>query len=65
MLYLTRTEDIVGDLLSASLAWDNSPSDRVGDRVPLSILLSGECKLSSTAREPVLRSGLSNVSEYE
>lgn len=46
-LILTRVEENVGDLPTASLARDNSPSDRVGDSAPLSTLLLGESRLSS------------------
>lgn len=63
-LILTRVEENVGDLPTVSLARDNSPSERVGDRVPLSTLPSGESRVSSLYGELVLCSGLSNVSEY-
>lgn len=57
-------EEKVGERSLASLAWDNSPSDRVGDSGPLSRLRSGESRVSLFLGEVVLFSGLSNVSEY-
>lgn len=61
---LTHVDEKVGERSPASLAWDNSPSDRVGDSGPLSRLLSGESRVSLFLGEVVLFSGLSNVSEY-
>ena len=55
---------MVEDLSTASLTRDNSPSDSVGDRGPLSKLLLGDRKESFLLGELVLFSGLSNVSEY-
>ena len=57
-------EEKVEERSPASLAWDNSPSDRVGDSGPLSRLLLGERRVSLFLGEVVLFSGLSNVSEY-
>lgn len=57
-------DDNVGERSPASLAWDNSPSDKVGDSGPLSKLLLGERRVSLFLGEVVLFSGLSNVSEY-
>ena len=61
---LTLVDEKVGERSLASLARDNSPSDRVGDSRPLSRLLSGESRVSLFLGEVVLFSGLSNVSEY-